>query len=346
MTSARHIPLLVLLVPCSLACACSAPPEEVVVEIDAGTEASVVDGSSAIEAGVPDTGGADVLDAGHAGGVFVAVGYGGRTVRSIDDGKTWIDDQSLVASGGDDAYLLRTVLFANHQFVALGWRRMTSPDGKTWTDGGTIKNTNWFGSAVWDGAQFVGVGGYGMRATSVDAVTWLHHSIDTIASHGKNGLAMGTGAFVSCNDSGIRAHSADGKTWALSTGSATTSGQVVFGNGVFVAFGGTTVLRSTDSGATFQSVATLSAPVSGLVFAQGHFTALANGHVFTSQDGTTWKDDVVAGDQRGPVAFGHGYYVRIGAGGVRMRSVDARVWTDPTPNGPSNHLEMVAFGSF
>ena len=278
-------------------------------------------------------------------GIFVVVGYGGRTARSVDDGLTWTDDKALVPNGGDDNYLLRTVVWAKDHFLALGWRSMTSPDGKTWTDHGVLKGTNWFGSVVWDGTQLVAVGGYGMKVTSADGATWQDHSIDTGAAHAWDGLARSGTAFATTNDDGVRAHSNDGKTWTASTGSATKTKDIAFGNGVFVAIGGTAVLRSTDGGATFQSAATLGAPADGLIFAQGHFTTWANGHAYTSQDGTTWTDHAVAGDQRATVAYGHGTYVRI-AGDVRMRSTDGITWTHATPNGQNgNWFSMVTFGA-
>src|SRR5450432_2579513 len=146
-------------------------------------------------------------------GVFVAVGYGGRTVRSIDDGVTWINDTSLVAKGGDDNNLLRTVVWGNHEFVALGWRVMKSSDGAMWDDRGTIIG-QWIGSAVFAKDQYVAIGGYGLRVTSSDALTFQHHDIDTIASHPHDGLVFGDyqgGCFVAANDDGKRSYSIDGK---------------------------------------------------------------------------------------------------------------------------------------
>ena len=71
---------------------------------DAGSQIS----DDAFSSGTGGSAGGTKSDASEADppGIFVAVGYGGRTVRSIDDGATWIDDDSIVAQGGDDKNLL------------------------------------------------------------------------------------------------------------------------------------------------------------------------------------------------------------------------------------------------
>ena len=301
------------------------------------------DGSVGGDAGAHDVRPVPSTDAGaDPPGVFVAVGYGGRTIRSVDDGRTWVDDHALIANGVDDKFLLRTVVWGGGKFVALGWRAMTSTDGATWTDLG-LTGVNWIGAARHGNGAFVGVGGYGLRAASPDGLKWTGKSIDTAASHSVFGLAFSGITFVSCNDDGARAYSADGNLWAFSGGSTTRSSGIALGNGVFVAIGGPNVLRSTDDGRTFQDVATLATAAGNVIFAQGHFTALGDGHIFTSSDGLTWNDHIVPGDQRGPVAYGHGTYVRLGAA-ARMRSSDGLTWTSASSSAGPNHLMAIAFG--
>ena len=95
-----------------------------------GRGGSAGSGVAGAGGGATGTGGSNVTDAGFDSGpspadgpgVFVAVGAGGRRIRSLDDGATWVDDMSLVANGGDDTTLLRTVAWGNHQFVAIGYR--------------------------------------------------------------------------------------------------------------------------------------------------------------------------------------------------------------------------------
>lgn len=274
--------------------------------------------------------------------MFVAVGYGGRRVRSTDDGRTWTDDVSVVANGGDDNNLLRAVVWGNGKFYAMGYRTTTSPDGKVWTPL-SAPYGQWIGAATWQSGMIVAAGGYGLHATSTNGTSWSDRPIDTIATHAHDAMTFGEGRFVSANDDGARLTSPDGVTWSRAMGADNVpTTEVAFGNGVFVAVGGSNVVRSTD-GVTFTAVAPLAAQCRGLVFAKGHFTAIAEGRVFTSTDGMTWANTAAATAHRGLVAYGHGTYVNLGERGIQ-RSADAVTWGAPIPEGPGNSLEAIAFG--
>ena len=283
-------------------------------------------------------------------GVFVAVGSGGRRARSLDDGKTWVDDASLVASGGDDSDLLRTVAWGGGQFIALGYRVMTSPDGKTWHDYGVNAVNQWFGAVLFANGMYVGQGGYGMRATSPDGVTWTDHGIDadTTAAHPADGLVYTSdsgGQFVAVNDNGMRSYSTDGKTWAFSTGVTTVKTvHLAVGNGIAVGVGTAQVVVSTDGGATWSTSAQLGASTGGIVFAQGQFTATAAGHVYVSTDGTKWTDHAMANFNGQQITYGHGTYVNVDANGNLNRSTDGITWTAGTAASSSNGFVTVTFG--
>jgi hypothetical protein len=277
--------------------------------------------------------------------MFVAVGYGGRRVRSLDGGHTWVDDQELSATGGDDMQLLRTVAWGPPGFVALGWRSMTSGDAKSWTDHGANIG-QWLGAVVYAKNTYVAVGGYGMRAVSTDGVTWTDHSIDTIATHAGDALVyadvMG-GLFVSANDNGARSYSSDGMTWTYAMGaSGATTTHLAFGNGIFLGVGGTAVVTSTD-GANWTLGAALPASADGLVFGGGHFTAVASGRVFTSQNGASWKDNPVANLPSGPLAYGDGTYV-LATNTELRRSSDGIAWDPPYNQGSANGFSWVTYG--
>jgi len=278
-------------------------------------------------------------------GTFVAVGYGGRTLRSVDDGVTWVDDVSLVPTGGDDDKLLRAVVWGRGTFVALGWRVMTSPDGKAWNDHGTTLG-QWIGAATFASGEFASVGGYGLHRVSGDGVAWENHDTGTVAFHAHDALAFGDyqgGRFVACGDDGQRSHSSDGKAWTASSGAAgVRSTHVAFGAGVFVAIDGTAVVVSRDGGASFTSGPALPSSISGLVFAASRFTAVGDGHVFTSVSGADWTDHAVAGLTGGMLAYGHGTYVLVSGGGLR-RSPDGITFAPVTARG-TNALEAVTFG--
>ena len=279
-------------------------------------------------------------------GTFVAVGYGGRRIRSTDDGLTWTDDVSISPDGGDDLDLLRTIAWGNGLFVAAGWRIMTSPDGVTWKDTPPDSfKQNWIGQMAYGEGAYVGLGGYGSRVTSPDAVTWAQHSIDTTASHPQGGLAFAKGkGFVSINDSGDISHSSDGAAWAYANVNVTGGAHAVtYGNGIFLAVSDAGVFTSTD-GTTWSGPAPFATmDVRSLLFAQGHFTIISPEHVYTSVDGASWLDHDAKGLFIYHAAYGHGTYVAFDVTRVR-RSADGLIWSDPVDLGGKNSLERVAFG--
>jgi hypothetical protein len=287
-------------------------------------------------------GGAEV----EPSGTFVAVGYGGRRIRSTDDGQTWTDDVSLNDAGGDDNDLLRTIAWGNGLFVAAGWRIMTSPDGVTWKDTPPDSfKQNWIGQMVHGAGAYVGLGGYGSRVSSPDAVTWTQHSIDTTASHPQGGISFAQGkGFVSINDSGDISHSTDGVAWTY-PGTNVTGGAhaVTYGNGLFLAVSDAGIFTSTE-GTTWSGPAPFATmDVRSLLFAQGHFTIISPEHVYTSSDGASWLDHDAKGLFIYHAAYGHGTYVAFD--GTKTRhSADGLTWTDPVDLGGKNSLERVAFG--
>jgi hypothetical protein len=328
-----------------LSTSCSSTPTDADAAAPDASDAAL-DAITSMDVGSTDAAADDSGDATTKTGVFVAVGYGGRRLRSLDDGKTWQDDQQLEANGGDDQENLRVVVWGDDQFVALGWRVMTSPDGMTWTDLGTTPLGNWIGGATYASSEFVGVGGYGLRDISTNAKTWTSESIDTTATHAYDGVAWGNvsgGMFVSANDSGARSYSTDGTKWKYSTSlTATLSTHLTFGGGVFVAIGGTAVVTSAD-GISWSAAATLSATPGSVIFAAGHFTAVADGHVFTSNDGQAWTDHVSNTASAGQIAYGDGTYVCV-SGISPRRSSDGITWTVVTETG-TNPLNSVTFGT-
>ncbi|MFT3922418.1 MAG: hypothetical protein QM778_07790 [Myxococcales bacterium] len=168
------------------------------------------------DAGKPDTGTPKGTP------VFVAVGYAGRRVRSTDLGVTWTDEEFLdpAQRGGDDEYLLRGVTYAKGVFVAVGWKIMTSKDGRkgTWTDH-TIPGQQWLAGIQFGNDRFVATGGYGYSARSSDGLSWTKAGdLNTQASRS---LAFGNGKFTSATDQGNWWTSTDGATWTQASGGHT-----------------------------------------------------------------------------------------------------------------------------
>jgi len=179
----------------------------------------IPDAGMTTDAAYPTDAGVSSVDAGS--GVFVAVGYGGRTLRSLDDGLSWVDDQWLVPQGGDDVYLLRAVAYGAGQFVAVGWRVMTSPDGKTWADAGVM--SQWLGGIAYAQNAWVAAGGYGRRSHSADGVQWTDAPYDG-RTQAYRALTYddASARWIAVGDQGVRESTSDGVTWLPATGDAGT----------------------------------------------------------------------------------------------------------------------------
>jgi len=151
--------------------------------------------------------------------VFVAVGYAGRRVRSTDLGLTWTDEEFLdpAKAGGDDVYLLRAVTYAKGVFVAVGWKIMTSKDGRkgTWTEH-TIPGQQWLGGVQFGNDRFVATGGYGYSARSSDGLSWS--AAGDLNTQASRSLAFGDGKFTSATDQGNWWTSSDGAQWTIGSG--------------------------------------------------------------------------------------------------------------------------------
>jgi hypothetical protein len=335
------------------------------------------DASAATDAGSPatdastsnDDSGSPVKDAGSAPvdprdgpGIFAGVGNHVRHIRSLDDGATWVDDATIYPeSDTGDLYGIRTAVWVNGQFAAFAAKMLTSPDGKTWTEV-TKADGQWLASMIYAQGEYVSSGGYGWLATTTtDLGTWTQHPPSanyTTAHHSRQALAVGTVgsalAYVSVDDNGNIFHATDGKTWMTTTGApvvaagSTWGTLFAYGNGVFVGLlpSGTASIRSTDGGATWTSNTAFGTAAQGLVYAQGKFTAVGAGHVFTSTDGQTWTDHAEATAIASDITYGHGVYLALnGNNGAIYKSTDGLTFTKVFDNATNpDPVATIAFG--
>jgi hypothetical protein len=292
------------------------------VRADAGDAGADVDAG-----GSPDGGSSD-----GGLGVFVAVGYGGRRVRSVDDGRTWIDDQWLVAQGGDDLYLLRAVAFGGGQFVAVGWRVMTSPDAKTWTDHGTM--SQWLGGLSQDQGRWVAAGGYGRRAHSADGVAWTDVPYDGETRAFRTLTYDPVSArWIATGDNALKMSTADGLLWDAGTGGASAGAQsVAAGGGWAVSLDGANASVSSNGGETWAMGG--AAAASNVTWSAGSFVAVGSGEVLTSPDGAVWTAHPVQG-VRGAVVC-HGTTCVIVGDSAAWRSTDTGQTWQPATASPAS----------
>jgi hypothetical protein len=213
-------------------------------------------GASGAAAGGPSVAGAGGAGSGQSGTpTFVAVGYAGRRVRSVDLGVTWVDDQTL-GGGGDDEFLLRAVAFGSGVFVAVGYKILTSVDGVTWQPHTNPQN-QWLGGVVFHDDAFVAVGGYGYSARSSDGASWS--VTGTVGSNqASRSLAFGQGMFVAAADVSNQPvkdwyQSSNGDSWSLLSGGH-SSNQIAFCDGAFRDYDSCSGAFAARGRATFQGV--------------------------------------------------------------------------------------------
>jgi hypothetical protein len=284
----------------------------------------------------------DVADAPAAPGVFVAVGYGARRLRSTD-GMTWTNDVSSEANGGDDPYLLRGVAYGGHQFVAVGWRVMTSPDGITWVDHGVMGQ--WLGALAWGNDMWVAVGGYGLRATSTDGVTYVDATDTGTAAYRSIAFgALGGGTWMAMGDGGRLSTTTNGTTYtelsALALSGAT------WGDGVFIGVVGANLESSSDGGVSWTVASTAPASLDSVTYADGQFVAVGSGNALTSPDGVHWSTHSEP-QLGGSITYGNGVYATCGGScsNCCWYSPDGATWSPASvPSGDANALQSVTFG--
>lgn len=363
---------LLALVPCfALVAACSAGDGDTLAASSGGGASSgsgdpggrgASGGSGSGDGGAADGAGGEAGDAGaqdarsdapvvEPAGYFVAVGYGGRRVRSTDNGSTWQNDQSDVPNGGDDQYLMRDVGWGGGQWLTAGGFNgniKTSPNGATWTTQTTTVG-QWFGGVAYGNGMWIAVGGTGRRSRSINnGATWTD-SYDGGAANGYRGLAYGPymgHRWVGVGDGGRATYTSDGVTWAI--GSGIPGGyelhSVAYGNGVFVAIvanGSSSFVRSVNGGATW-TAAQLPAGARDITFGKGKFVVIGNDRALDSVDGVTWAQHAAPG-MDGCVAYGSSTFVAV-TGTRTLTSADGVTWSSKTNLTAGNYLERIRFG--
>ncbi len=164
------------------------------------------------------------------GGLFVAVGDGG-TIKTTSDGISWTAVSSGIPLG------LNAIAYGNQRFVAAaGSTILTSPDGITWTKS-TPLLANPLVALAFGGGRFVGVDNSKRALTSLDGASWTNlgtvpgsASVAGIVYGFDTWVAVGAGGSIHTSVDGI------GWT-TRSSGSTQHLGGVAYGKNRFVAVG-------------------------------------------------------------------------------------------------------------
>lgn len=252
-------------------------------------------------------------------GLFIAVGDGGRRLRS-SDGQTW---DGVIGSGLLDIEdemappdALRALAAGDGYVIAVGgggtyWSGnamiMRSVDaGMTWqedvlADSPDVPQTKLHGVAA-SGPTVVAVGMRGKRIRSVDAgLTFTDVSFEdqnarflSVAAQGQTFVIAGWAedSYDSPKTSALTVSTDGGATWSPVDESQVRLDAVVAGAGVFVALGADVCLRSAD-GLAWSPCGSGAAPYIGVSYTGGDFILTSAAGLTTSPDATTWSDPVM-----------------------------------------------------
>jgi hypothetical protein len=237
-------------------------------------------------------------------GVYVAVGYGGRRLRSTD-GVNWDIVAEWTEKGGDDRNNLISVAFGNGIFVAVGGgvtdkngpggRILTSVDGKDWREHAGMKFR--VHPVLFGNGRFVAGGPDYHLLRSTDGAKWEAGGriTDTAATHFRMG-AFGNGRFVFAGNgrrTGQEIHwvvtSKDGTSIDSERTDLPPVRAMAFGNDRFVVVGPEGLRMSSTDGSKWEhEVREPKSNLDSVVWTGKEFLASGGGKGYASVDGKTW----------------------------------------------------------
>lgn len=273
--------------------------------------------------------GGTLNDVTFGNGMFVAVGYHGTIVASVD-GKKW------TSHNAEYPYILHGISFGNGMFVAVGDIPaggniiLISTDGLQWTS--KTWNSSLFNlyNVKYCNGTFVAVGRdiqlvYGDKdliLTSPNGLDWYQYS-PWLRKFPLWSVTGDNGRFVAVGTKGTILTSIDGKRWTeQNPGVEDTLYDITFGNGKFVAVGENgTIITSTDMVHWTRQNAGTTDRLMGVAYGNdrfmvvGEIPGLSIGRILTSKDGINWENSNQKGKKLGPlykVTYGNGRFVAVG----------------------------------
>jgi hypothetical protein len=235
----------------------------------------------------------DLSKFGYYNGNYVGLGVSCGYAVYSSDGVNW-SINSLPAGAAGTNY---SDIASGPTFVAVSYagtnRILTSTDGINWTARAAPQANTWYGVGYGNGTYVaVSFAGTNRVITSTDGITWTLRTAASAQSWYR--VAYGNSIFVVTSYSATAYQtSPNGTTWTGRTFPYAGINLVKFGNGVFVAAGGTFVYTSTNG--TTWTLVSLSIfggndSVLGLNFANGKFAIAGSKKIIFSTDGTNWSN--------------------------------------------------------
>jgi len=161
-------------------------------------------------------------------------------------------------------------------------------------------------------------------------------------------LLLTLAAYNASGSSGSEA----GTTWTLRVPGFYNLKGATYGNGLFVAVGGSpdssTILTSRDGVSWTQQTSPTRGWLYGVTFGNGLFVAVGDkGAIFTSPDGANWTQRTSGGNDLKGVTYGNGLFVAVGGSpdsSTILTSPDGVTWTR-RPSPTRDWLNGVAYGN-
>jgi hypothetical protein len=294
-----------------------------------------------------------------AGGLFVAVGYGGRRLSSRD-GISWENDQRWSDEAKDNDDVLFDVAFGAGRFIAVGGGAQTghilsTRDGREWRSVHDVKGrvaTIAFGSG-----RFVAGHDAELMSSTTGEKFDAGERLDWKGSIHARGSACGdTEAgfrFVIIGDVDLwvekkrvswRGVTSDGVRWEHTALDSPAARDIAYGAGHFVVVGPGGLIESSHDGQSWQRHDTdLAENFSSIVWTGGRFLVGGGQGTWSSPDGLTWTRQPRAIPCRVAWAREGLFGIGLSWGGNIHFSRDLLDWKKvAVPPGPS--LNAVAFG--
>ena len=180
----------------------------------------------------------------------------------------------------------------------------------------------------WGMGQFIATGGSDQRNlwTSTDGLTWtqINQGGGWVAD-----CAFGNNMILAAGGFHFLSSSQDGVTWSSLGGTFTGDHMrsVAYGNGVFVAVGGSEACVTSD-GETWDVETTHGADnIDRVAFGNGIFVGVGAGGaiVISNDNGQTWSHTTVGSDDWETVFHGNDYFY-VGRSNLLYRSIDGSTW--------------------
>ena len=195
----------------------------------------------------------------------------------------------------------------------------------SWQWANPLPQGNDLSKIIWDGSQFVAVGGNGTILTSPDGVTWVIQSSGT--NNDLHGISWNGSQFVAVGGNGTILASSDGVNWtAQSSGSSYVLNDIAWSSSQFVAVGGNGVILTSPDGVswTARSAGITSYSYNAITWNGSQFVAIGgNGTILTSPDGMTWtaQSSGTINDLHG-ISWNGSQFVAVGGNGTILASSD------------------------